>query len=126
MLRDRLVCGMKHERLQQRLLSEGAALTLTKALDIAQSMESAIEQSSIIKSYQNQEQQLSSEIHSVEERKSKVSSKLCFRCDGKHQPTSCPFKDKDCFFCKKKGHHKSLQKEKEGCGYQPCRRRATT
>ena len=104
MLRDRLVCGMKHERIQQRLLSEGAALTLTIALDLAQSMESAIEQSSIIKSYQNQERQLSSEIHSVEEHKSKVSSKLCFRCDGKHQPISCPFKDKDCFFCKKKGH----------------------
>ena len=54
------------------------ALTLTKALDLAQSMGSAIEQSSIIKSYQHQERQLSSEIHSVEERK--VSSKLCFRC----------------------------------------------
>ena len=30
MLRDRLVCGIKHDRVQQRLLSEGAELTLEK------------------------------------------------------------------------------------------------
>ena len=42
MLRDRLVCGIKHDHIQQRLLSEGAERTLEKALQIAQSMESAI------------------------------------------------------------------------------------
>ena len=52
MLRDRLVCGIKHECIQQRLLAQGAALTLDTALDVAQSMESAIENSTVIKSYQ--------------------------------------------------------------------------
>ena len=104
MLRDRLVCGMKHERIQQRLLGAGATLTLTKALDTALSMESAIQQSSIIKSYQHTENQ-SSEIHKVERQERKQDmSQNCFRCEGRHQPNSCPFKDKECFFCHKKGH----------------------
>ena len=49
MLRDRLVCGIKHERIQQRLLSEGYSLTLQRALEIAHSMESAIHQASMMR-----------------------------------------------------------------------------
>ena len=48
MLRDRLVCGVNHDRMQQRLLSEGANLTLQKAMDISLSLESAIRQSAIM------------------------------------------------------------------------------
>ena len=40
MLRDRLVCGIQHERLQSRLLSE-PRLTLVTAVEIAQAHESA-------------------------------------------------------------------------------------
>ena len=59
MLRDRLVCGIKHERIQQRLLSEGESLTLQRALDIARSMESAIHQASMMKStYSNNSERL--------------------------------------------------------------------
>ena len=28
----------------------------------------------------------------------------CFRCGGKHHPSSCPCKEYVCHFCKKKGH----------------------
>ena len=49
MLRDRLVCGVNHKRTQQRLLGEGASLTLQKALDIALSLESAIRQRQLYK-----------------------------------------------------------------------------
>ena len=48
MLCDRLVCGVNHKRTQQRLLSEGASLTLQKALDIALLLESAIRQATAI------------------------------------------------------------------------------
>ena len=47
MLCDCLVCGVRHECIQQKLLSEGK-LTLKKAIQIAQSMESAIAQVSEI------------------------------------------------------------------------------
>ena len=40
MLRDRLVCGINHDRTQNRLLSE-PKLTYEKALEIAQSQETA-------------------------------------------------------------------------------------
>ena len=39
-LRDRLVCGLCHEATQKRLLTE-SRLTLTKAIEIAQSLEAA-------------------------------------------------------------------------------------
>ena len=39
-LRDRLVCGLVNERVQQRLLSE-SKLSLKKAFEIAQGMETA-------------------------------------------------------------------------------------
>jgi len=39
-LRDRLVCGLCHEPIQKRLLTK-SKLTLTKAIEIAQSLEAA-------------------------------------------------------------------------------------
>ena len=47
-LRDRLVCGINHERTQQYLLSDGSNLTLEKALDIALSLKLPISQTGII------------------------------------------------------------------------------
>ena len=48
MLGDRLVCGIKPEDIQQRLLSKGVSLTLQRALDIAHSIKSAIDQASMM------------------------------------------------------------------------------
>ena len=39
-LRERLVCGMRHENIQKKLLSE-AGLTLKKAIEISVAMETA-------------------------------------------------------------------------------------
>ena len=43
-LRDRLVCGLRSEPAQRKLLGEGGALTLERAIEIAMMMESAKEQ----------------------------------------------------------------------------------
>ena len=32
------------------------------------------------------------------------STSLCYRCGGKHQATGCPFKEAECYACRKKGH----------------------
>ena len=93
MLWDGLVCGLKHEHIQQRLLSEGGTLTLEEAVDIAEAMESAIKQSSLIRSTQGIEEHL--------ENIQKVQSKgnlNCYCCEGKHLSQNCLFKDKECFF----------------------------
>ena len=72
MLRDRLVCGINHERAQQCLFSEGSTLTLRKALDIALSLESAISQTVVIQSgYMN---------HKSEKQILKVSNKEVKKC----------------------------------------------
>ena len=41
MFRDHLICGIRHECIQQCLLSKGDSFTLQWALDIAHSMESS-------------------------------------------------------------------------------------
>ena len=72
MLRDRLVCGINHERAQRCLFSEGSTLTLRKALDIALSLESAISQTVVIQSgYMN---------HKSEKQILKVSNKEVKKC----------------------------------------------
>ena len=48
MLRDCIVCGVRDERIQRCLFAEGN-LTLQKALDIAQSMERAVENAATLK-----------------------------------------------------------------------------
>ena len=68
-------------------------------------MESAIRQSSFI----SQHQQLSSpaikedpsNVYKMSESKTE---KPCYRCSGNHKPDTCLFKDKECFYCKKKGY----------------------
>ena len=49
------MCGIRHDRIQQRLLSEEEGLTFEKAIQIAKSksMESSIERANEIQSYQN-------------------------------------------------------------------------
>ena len=86
MLSDRLVCGINHDRTQQRLLSEGATLTLQKALDISLFLESAIEQSAIMHNDLRPKQEVVAKV----EKKPNSTSK-CYRCDGQHSAKVCPF-----------------------------------
>ena len=52
MLRDKLVCSVNHNQIQQKLLSEGLPLTQEKVLSITTSVKSAMNQSSLINQYQ--------------------------------------------------------------------------
>ena len=45
MLRDRIVCGVNKKKIQQRLLSEK---TLTKALELAQGLETAAQNAKVL------------------------------------------------------------------------------
>nr|XP_055048287.1 uncharacterized protein K02A2.6-like [Misgurnus anguillicaudatus] len=95
-LRDRLVCGLRCEGIQKRLLTE-SNLTLQRAIELSVSMELAAKEA----------QQLSSnsKVYRMETEKQTESKGPCFRC-GKtgHSPASCWFKDMECRSCKKKGH----------------------
>ena len=86
-----------HEWNQQYLLSEGSRLTLEKALDIALSLESVISQTAVIRS---------GNMNSITEKTivkvSNIKVKKCYQCDHNHVVKSCPFTDKECFYCPNK------------------------
>ena len=104
MLRDRLVCGINDLSIQRKLLSEGSSLTFDNALKIALSMEAAAEQSTAMQNQISHERKMDgSALHKVFTSGAKQQG-ICFRCGGRHNPSNCPFTEKNCFFCNNKGH----------------------
>ena len=120
MLRDRLVVGMNHERIQERLLAE-KDLTFERALDIAQGSEEAGRN---LREIRNQKIQPSSvtvkqePVNKVQPRSEKPRSsrypetqnsdareKPCYRCGGtNHKARDCKFREQYCRKCELKGH----------------------
>ena len=98
MLRERLLCGINDPNTQRRLLSE-VNLTFQKAFEIAQGLESAVQN---LKTLQGSQVLPSKEIHKVEKTVSTHVS--CFRC-GK---SNCRFKTARCYNCGKFGHIKEV------------------
>ncbi len=111
-LRDRVVCGIRDENTQKRLLSE-ATLTLNSAVDLAQSLESAGEQ---VKKLKETSQAIAGPVFNVKPTGSAnsystnptpsagKSRTTCYRCGRKHPGTPCRFKDTTCHRCGKVGH----------------------
>uniref|UniRef100_A0A8C2FFT4 Gypsy retrotransposon integrase-like protein 1 n=2 Tax=Cyprinus carpio TaxID=7962 RepID=A0A8C2FFT4_CYPCA len=99
MLRDRLVCGINDDVIQRRLLGE-ATLSFTKAMEIAQGMESAALHA---KDIQKANSSAQSDVFQVT-KAAKGKAVECYRCGGAHFATSCKFKEAVCHNCGKKGH----------------------
>lgn len=101
-LRDRFVCGLYNASIQTKLLTcTKTKLTLDRAVEIAQGLESA-EKSS---------KKLQGDGHSSVDRIAhpadyrSCSKKLCYRCgEDSHTPDSCRFRESECRKCHKKGH----------------------
>lgn len=99
-LRDRFVCGLRHESIQRRLLSE-TELTYTKAMDIAQAMEAADRNTRAFKPQQTQPILHMRNYHSPTQRERKA----CYRCGRtNHNEDNCKFKESTCHRCGKLGH----------------------
>jgi len=113
MIRDRLVCGVRDEKIQQKLLRE-KKLTLNSALKIAQAMESATKYSMPIQKHQASFQEEGETVNKLYVQPKRNNQSQCYRCGSNHLPDKCPFKDKECFYCHKKGHtvRKCRQKER--------------
>ncbi|CAC5425909.1 unnamed protein product [Mytilus coruscus] len=103
-LRDRLVCGLKSEQTQRKLLSI-PGLTFEKAMQISVGMETATKEAMEL-----QGKQPESAVHKVKSQKPKVSfhqQKIitCYRCNKQgHQADTCRLKDQTCHKCQKTGH----------------------
>ena len=98
-LRDRFVCGLHNEAMQRQLLAE-AELTLTKAMELTQSMEAADRNSRAFKVTEPTIKKISGR-----QPQRPRPQQPCSRC-GKtgHKAPDCRFKDADCHACGKKGH----------------------
>ena len=109
MLRDRLVCGVNHQGIQRKLLSEGD-LTYESALKLAQTIEASERDSKKLGSGENPKNDVfytpSDPTHRP---KGNIS---CYRCGGAHLAPQCRHCDTICHYCKKKGHLSSVCRAK--------------
>ncbi|GBO23854.1 Transposon Ty3-G Gag-Pol polyprotein [Araneus ventricosus] len=118
-LRDQLVCGIKDEALQRRLLAE-STLTFNEAFLRAVAAESAAEQAkhihsqkfntgnstNLIRQHSNNNKRTFQKSSSSQSKPGNAQSAdvICYGCGGHHDRSSCKFRDVTCRFCKKKGH----------------------
>ncbi len=96
-LRDRLVCGVRNELIQKRLLAE-VGLTLARAMEIAQGMETAEKNAKEFHAPSN-----SSATLEVLYLPGKAKRK-CYRCGRDHHEKDCTFREATCHKCGKHGH----------------------
>ena len=113
-LRNRLVTGLLEDAIRNRLLSEGAALTWDRAVDISTSMDTARQGTRAMRPTQD--------VNRVQRGgyqnrgKSHNSGKKCYRCDGDHDGR-CPYEKEKCYNCDKIGHIARACKTKQGQGH---------
>ncbi|XP_063961269.1 uncharacterized protein K02A2.6-like [Lytechinus pictus] len=125
-LRDRFVCGLADERIQNKLLNT-QDLDFDKACQIALSMEMASINARELRSVHNAGSVNSQKSYT---RKAKPTSRggkpkpsnaeskkhgNCYRCNSRnHPPQECPFKGSQCFKCEMKGHIAKACKSNRG------------
>ncbi|KAL3988098.1 5-hydroxytryptamine receptor 3 [Sarotherodon galilaeus] len=100
----RIVCGIKDDQIQRRLLSE-IDLTFDKALSIAVAMETANKNAQDLQTSGATAKCFSLTKGQQESRTFKGESKECYRCKGtKHTAADCKYKQEKCHACGKMGH----------------------
>ena len=120
-LRDRLVCGLRNDHIQKRLLSEDK-LTFEKALNLSVAMETAAKDTQELS-----KREVKQGVHKLAVAKggsassgknpssvgTSNSESSCWRCGRKHSPDQCWFKEEICRKCKTKGHIQRMCKKRK-------------
>ncbi|XP_015280720.1 PREDICTED: uncharacterized protein K02A2.6-like [Gekko japonicus] len=118
-LRDRLVCGLRDERLQQRLFAK-PTLTWAVAYEEAVAAEAADRSTKEVRQRQatteqhvhsqcNEEEGVDAleDVNAVKGKRTQMKtapSKTCSGCGGKHQRDACWARDLECRACGRRGH----------------------
>ena len=104
MLRDRIVCGINDPRIQRRLLAE-RELTYKSAFELAQSMETADQNTNDLQtSPRSEPRSRQDNFHYMPRAGTQLSHFVCYRCGSNHKAPDCKHKDAICNKCSKKGH----------------------
>ncbi|KAK8758952.1 hypothetical protein V5799_003416 [Amblyomma americanum] len=104
MMRDRFVCGLRNEGVQQRLLAEHS-LTLKVAYDLATTAEATAKQQRDIRKHGRYETDCQEMVQATRAKQdTPAEGSSCYRCNGKHAPHLCRFRKATCFNCKRVGH----------------------
>ena len=121
MLRDRIVCGINHDKSQQRLLAE-KNLTYAKAVELASAIEAAEQGSRHIKNQQSSGSTTGVHWQGHTGGKKKPGKKdgqgddkpkvVCYCCGEDHLAPVCKFKTSKCHHCKKVGHTAKMCRSK--------------
>lgn len=128
MLRDRIVCGLRDENVQRRLLSE-TNLTFKSAFEMVLAAETTSNHVVELRKYTEPTSPQEEEVHRTnntdgfqQQNKAKkaarnvqaggegisrnepAENRKCFRCDRAHHPNTCRFQTATCRYCSKVGH----------------------
>ena len=100
-----LFCGMRHESIQNKLLSE-AGLTLKMTIEIFVAMETAAKDAVELRnSHSEAPVRKFHARRKPQPRQKKQSTPKCYRCDGQgHYANACRFKEAICHKCKHGTH----------------------
>ncbi|XP_072392406.1 uncharacterized protein [Diabrotica undecimpunctata] len=110
MLRDRLVCDITDESLQQKLLATDK-LKLKDAQNMCLAHEVAVESLAVLR-----ESESSADVNAVtssfrknqpglfKQQLANRERKKCFRCEKEHSPETCKHIKSTCAYCRKVGH----------------------
>ncbi|XP_072171469.1 uncharacterized protein [Diadema setosum] len=121
MIRDRLVCGIRHDRIQRILLAE-KKLDLTKAVDIATSVEMAERNVCDLQSTQAPRGNgATNKVFKQQagHKKNKTGAQhrnSCYRCGQGHEKGKCKAVDATCHNCGKRGHFAKVCRSKTNSG----------
>ena len=108
MLRDRLVAGIRHDRILTKLLSEPDDLTFDRAVSLAVSTEAALANAKQLmgEPEDNRKQENVYRVPTINRRPSSFNQeRICYCCGGKgHLKPDCTYLEYECNICKKRGH----------------------
>ncbi|XP_077974282.1 uncharacterized protein LOC144429911 isoform X1 [Styela clava] len=122
MVRDKFVLGLSNNSVKERLL-RGKDPTITKALEIARTIETSKKQIDAMKNTSNAcdtnmfKKEENSDINNLQksrdtkkqtQKSRSYEKRTCQYCGRFHAPRSCPAFGKRCNYCKKIGHFESV------------------
>lgn len=115
MLHNRLVCGLRNQTIQRKLLIE-ADPTLKKAYNVVHGMEMAFQQASELQVSTHADSKPTHEIDKIEHSRGADNPRpggSCYHCgQSGHVPDCCYYKGQVCWKCHKQGHIAKMFKGK--------------